>query len=62
MPDELLPEKLARREFGSVSAMCFWRWRRQGILPPPIVINKRNYWYRSTLQAAIGRHAPAAAE
>jgi predicted DNA-binding transcriptional regulator AlpA len=54
--DCLLTQSAARQLCGGVSAMCFWRWRKAGILPPPVAINGRLYWKRSALAAFIDQH------
>lgn len=46
-PEKLIPQPELRRLFGGVSDMTLWRWRESGMLPAPIVINRRNY-YRAT--------------
>ena len=44
LTDEILiTDAELRRIFGNVSAMTIWRWRKAGILPPPVVICGRNY-------------------
>lgn len=45
--DDLLADKLVRRKLGGITTMTLSRWRAQGILPPPIKINGRNYQRRS---------------
>ena len=60
-PDDLLPQTAARQLCGGVSAMTFWRWRQGGILPAPVIINKRLYWKRAALAAFIDQHSQAAA-
>lgn len=44
--DDLLTSTQTRARIGGVSAMCIWRWMRDDRVrfPPPIQINKRNYW------------------
>jgi hypothetical protein len=33
--------------------MTLWRWRHVGIIPPPVVIQGRNYWRKRAFLAAI---------
>lgn len=54
LSDRLVPAADVKRAF-SVSGMTLWRWRKAGLLPPPIVINKRNYWHESTLASVMAR-------
>lgn len=51
--DPLLSQAQVRQLIGSISAMTLWRWRRAGILPPPIVIRGRNYNRRSDILSAL---------
>lgn len=46
-PEALISQPELRRLFSGVSDMTVWRWRKNGILPEPIVINRRNF-YRET--------------
>lgn len=50
--DVVLPSAEVRRRFGGVSNMTIWRWIEAGILPPPIKINKRNFWPESAIAEA----------
>ena len=45
--DRLISQPQLRHLFGQISDMTIWRWRKSGILPDPIVINRRNY-FRAT--------------
>jgi len=61
--DPLVPARQVQAEFG-VTAMTLWRWvaRRDTTgFPPPIKINKRNYWRRSALEAFKASHEAEAA-
>jgi hypothetical protein len=54
--DELVPDKVARRECGGVTAMCIWRWDRDPAKlamgwPKPVKIGRRNYRSRKALEA-----------
>lgn len=53
--DPLLPDAQLRRLVGNVSSMTIWRWRKAGILPPPLVIRGRNYSHKSAIDAALAR-------
>ena len=44
-------------KLGGKSRITIWRWVRQGILPPPMKINSRNYWHTAELDEAIKRLA-----
>ena len=54
-PERLIPDPELRRLFGDVSAMCIWRWRKAGLLPPPKKIRKRNYTPASEVAKAQQR-------
>jgi hypothetical protein len=41
--DPLISAGTARALAGGISAMTLWRWRHVGIIPPPVVIQGRNY-------------------
>jgi hypothetical protein len=68
--DELVPDAQARREFGDVTPMTFWRWdKTPGRAPPgwepPIKIGLRKYRRRGMLEGvkrnlfelALAQHA-----
>jgi len=61
MTDEnrkLVAAPTARADYlGNISAMTEWRWRKAGILPDPIQINKRNFYRESDLIAVQDRFA-----
>jgi predicted site-specific integrase-resolvase len=46
--DPLVPSRPARLRFG-VSSVTWWRWRNDGLVEPPVVINGRNYFTESGL-------------
>jgi len=47
--DRLISQTQLRRLFGEISDMTIWRWRKAGLLPQPIVINRRNYYRQSDI-------------
>lgn len=51
--DPLASQTRVKKQLGDISDMTMWRWRRKGILPPPIVINSRNYWRQSQVDDAL---------
>ena len=56
--NKLVPATKARNEYlGGISAMTEWRWIRDEILPPPIKINRRNFYRDSDLLAVPQRAA-----
>jgi predicted site-specific integrase-resolvase len=58
---KLVAAPKARSEyFGGISAMTEHRWRKAGILPPPIKIRKRNYYRESDLIEIQNRFATEA--
>lgn len=51
--DPLLDSNGVATEAGGKSKMTIWRWQRDpnvGFPMPDVVINGRNYWYRSTIR------------
>lgn len=49
--EHLIDAAAVRAEFGGKSPITIRRWVVQGILPPPVKINGRNYWRRSEVNA-----------
>lgn len=50
--DPLLDARGVSAETGGKSTMTIWRWQRDprvNFPAPDVVINNRNYWYRSTI-------------
>ena len=45
--DALITAAEARHLAGGVSDMTLWRWIPKGIVPQPIIIERRRYWRRS---------------
>ena len=56
-PETLISQRELRGMFGNVSDMTIWRWRRDGLLPEPIVINRRNYFRAREIVAMQARLA-----
>ena len=54
-PETLIAQPDLRRMLGNVSDMTIWRWRRSGLLPNPMVINRRNYYRESDIVAMQSR-------
>jgi predicted DNA-binding transcriptional regulator AlpA len=53
-PDDLLTSAGLRAICGGISDMTLWRWTHQRDFPKPdVVINRRKFWRRSTVQAWI---------
>ena len=53
--DPLISDPELRRIAGGITPMTIWRWRKAGILPPPLVINGRNYSRKSVIDDALSR-------
>ena len=51
--ESLVTSKQVRARIGGVSAMCVWRWTRDGKFPKPVRINGRNYWRSGVIRAWI---------
>jgi len=52
MTDPLLDSRGVSAETGGKSIMTIWRWQRDprvNFPKPDVIINGRNYWYRSTI-------------
>lgn len=56
--DPLISQPQARQMFGGASDMTFHRWRKAEIIPAPVVINGRNFWPLSVLQALAATGTP----
>jgi len=54
--DELIDAAAVRRLCGSVSDMTIRRWCARGILPKPRHIERRRYWRRGDVIAALDAH------
>lgn len=55
--DALLTSRQVRKIAGGISPVSMWRWHNAGTFPPPIVLNKRNYWRRSDVQGWLDERA-----
>ncbi len=53
--DPLITDSELRRIAGGVTSMTIWRWRKAGLLPPPIVIRCRNFNRQSAVNEALAR-------
>lgn len=66
VPDQLVVSAEVRSLAGGISDMTLWRWVRKGIVPRPLVIERRRYWRRAeliaSLEAAAERSRQAAEE
>lgn len=51
--DQLLTEKALRALLGNVSSMTVWRWMKRGLLPQPIKLGARNFWYVREVRAFL---------
>ena len=60
-PETLISQPQLRHMHGGKSDMTIWRWRKSGLLPEPIVINRRNYWRASDIAAMQKRMADQSA-
>jgi hypothetical protein len=49
----LLSQREVKRRMGNVSSMTIYRWRQSGMLPAPIVMNRRNYWRAADIELVI---------
>jgi len=57
--DPLLNSRHARAHVGGISEMTRFRWTRDLEFPrPDVVIARRNFWRRSTLDSWISRQSP----
>jgi predicted DNA-binding transcriptional regulator AlpA len=49
--DPLLNSKIVRRDVGSISEICLWRWTRdRGFPRPDLVLGDRKFWHRSSIE------------
>jgi predicted DNA-binding transcriptional regulator AlpA len=57
-PDDLLTALAVKNILGGVSEMTLWRWSRdRGFPKPDLVIGRRKYWRRATVQGWISVQA-----
>jgi len=59
MARKLISARETRARLGGISPMTEWRWRRDGILPPKIQINGRNFDDEAVIDEMIERLAAA---
>lgn len=58
--DPLLNSARARRHVGEISVMTEWRWTRDfGYPAPDLVVSRRKFWRRSTLDRWVSQMAKA---
>jgi predicted DNA-binding transcriptional regulator AlpA len=58
--DPLLSAEGRRRHLGHISEMTAWRWERDFGLPPPdLVVSRRRFWRRSTIDDWIAARITA---
>ena len=53
--DRLITADEVRRIAGGISDMTLWRWLKRGILPSPLVIERRRYWWKEAILDALQR-------
>jgi predicted DNA-binding transcriptional regulator AlpA len=54
--DPLLNSGAMREYCGQISEMTVWRWSRDHDFPrPDLILNKRRFWRRSTLDGWLAR-------
>jgi hypothetical protein len=59
--DPLLDGKTVKRDLGNISEMSLWRWSRdRGFPVPDLIIGRRKFWYRSTVQGWVDAQRGAA--
>jgi predicted DNA-binding transcriptional regulator AlpA len=57
-PDDLLTTPGIRAALGNISEMTLWRWSNTLAFPrPDLIVARRKFWRRSTLQAWIAAQA-----
>jgi len=54
--DDLIDAAELRRICGGISDMTIRRWIARGILPSPMHIERRRYWRRGDVLAALAAH------
>jgi predicted DNA-binding transcriptional regulator AlpA len=58
----LLSSAALRRHLGDVSEMTIWRWTRdKGFPRPDVVIARRKFWRRATVEAWLSAYSQAEA-
>jgi predicted DNA-binding transcriptional regulator AlpA len=57
-PDDLLTSTGVKVALGNISEMTLWRWLKTFSFPPPdLIVARRKFWRRSTVQAWIAAQA-----
>lgn len=51
LSNPLLSSRSVKANFDSISDVTLWRWVRDGKLPKPIKVGKRNFWRKSEIDA-----------
>ena len=57
--DPIVPMTYVQSQFGR-SARTIYLWIEQGILPPPLKINRYNGWKKSQIDAVVDKFAQTA--
>ena len=57
--DPIVPMTYVQTQFGR-SARTIYLWVEQGILPPPLKINRYNGWKKSQIDAVVDKFAQTA--
>jgi predicted DNA-binding transcriptional regulator AlpA len=56
--DDLLSSARVKAKCGGISSMTIWRLERRKDFPPPdVIINRRKFWRRSTIEGWLAAHA-----
>lgn len=55
--ETLITSAEVRRLAAGISDMSLWRWIRKGIIPAPMMIERRRYWRRAEIIAALNAAA-----
>lgn len=61
-PDDLLTSAGLKVTLGNISEMTIWRWGRdRGFPKPDLIIARRKFWRRGTVQAWLDAQAEGSA-
>jgi hypothetical protein len=59
-PDDLLTSTGVKAALGNISEMTLWRWSKTfGFPPPDLVIARRKFWRRRTIEAWVTKREAA---